>query len=187
MVLHITPLQVKNWQSKIQLLFTLLGLTIDTTAAYLAPSNQVGPVLHSLVHKSSGDDHNYNFHSEGNKWLRKAIDRAKQSITVPPNTSNPYNRIRSDRQVPYVFNYIYILFFQWKRHIWEIVFLDKKQHSTRGHQQPYTKDLYFRGNDCKRCNCSWASSPGNHYQWSQNHTHFGWCIQRIPTGIIIYP
>ena len=90
------------------MLFTLAGLTIDTTAAYVAPSNHVGPVLHSLVHKShqkrqlrSGDVYNYDFHSERNKWLRMAIDRAKQSITVPPKTSNPYNKIRSDRQVPY--------------------------------------------------------------------------------------
>ena len=97
----------KNWQSQIQLLFTLSGLTIDTTAAYLAPSKQVGPVVHSLKHKSqqkhqlrSGDVHNYDFNSEKNKWLRMAIDRAKQSITVPPKASNLYNRIRSYRQVP---------------------------------------------------------------------------------------
>ena len=115
----------KNWQSKIQLLFTLLGLTIDATAAHLAPSHQVepvGPVIHSLVHKShqkrqirSGEIHNYDFHSERRNWLRMAIDRAKQSITVPPKTSNPYNRIRSGRQVPFVYYHLYILYFQGKR------------------------------------------------------------------------
>ena len=86
-------------------------MTIDTTAAQLAPSHQVepvGPVIHSLVHKShqkrqirSGEIYNYDFHSEQRNWLRMAIDRAKQSITVPPKTSNPYNKIRSDRQVPF--------------------------------------------------------------------------------------
>ena len=106
-------------------------MTIDTTAAYLAPSHQVetdGPVFHSLVHKShqkrqirSGDIHNYDFHSERSKWLRMAIDRAKQSIAVPPKTSNPYNRIRPDRQVPFVFHHFYILYFHGKKPI-EILF-----------------------------------------------------------------
>ena len=66
-------------------------------------------------------------------------------------------------------------------------FLGTKQKATKGsrHQQPDKKDYYIRGNFRGGCHCSWAGSPGNHFQWSHHHTHFSWSLQRISKGTII--
>ena len=84
------------------LIFTFSGLTIDTTAASLAPSNEVGsvPGLRSLMQKmrqkrqrrSSYDILNYDFHSERNKLLEIAIQRARKSISIPSKTSKAQKR-----------------------------------------------------------------------------------------------
>ena len=86
----------------ILLIFTFSGLTIDTTAASLAPSNEVGsvPGLRSLMQKmrqkrqrrSSYDILNYDFHSERNKLLEIAIQRARKSISIPSKTSKAQKR-----------------------------------------------------------------------------------------------
>ena len=90
------------------LIFTFSGLTIDTTAASLAPSNEAGsvPGLRSLMQKMrqkrqrrSSDVLNYDFHSERSKWLRIAIHRARESISIPSNTSKPHKRTTFQQQV----------------------------------------------------------------------------------------
>ena len=92
----------------ILLIFTFSGLTIDTTAASLAPSNEAGsvPGLRSLMQKMrqkrqrrSSDVLNYDFHSERSKWLRMAIHRASKSFSIPSNTSKPHKRTTFQQQV----------------------------------------------------------------------------------------
>ena len=91
------------------LIFTFSGLTIDTTAASLAPSNEVGsvPGLRSLMQKmrqkrqrrSSYDILNYDFNSERSKLLEIAIQRARESISIPSKTSKAQKRTTFQQQV----------------------------------------------------------------------------------------
>ena len=101
--------------------FTSSGLTIDTTAAFLVPSNQVASVLGrlSLGHhtrqprqlwssdiQNGGASHN-EFHNGRNQWLGKAIARARKSMTDLPTVPNRDGRSRSERQVCNEFHYTF--------------------------------------------------------------------------------
>ena len=106
----------------LELLFAYSGLTIDTTAANLASTNQLSsipeprsrgtPQKHQLW---DAKVHGYGFHSERNKWLRMAFDRPREKISRPINKSNSFNRTRSERQVPthnYYFHTLDITFWR---------------------------------------------------------------------------
>ena len=105
----------------IQLFFTSSGLTIDTTAANLVPSNQAASVRgrRSLGHhtrrprqlwsgdfQNGGASHNES-HNGRNEWLGKAIARARKSMTVLPTASNRHSRTRSERKVCKEFHYTF--------------------------------------------------------------------------------
>ena len=91
-------------------MFFILGLTIDSTAANLVPSDQVAPVPRSLVHKTRkkrqlliGDNRELFLYeylkNKRNQDQRMANDRGRKAITARPKTISPYSRTRSERQV----------------------------------------------------------------------------------------
>ena len=96
----------------------------------------------------------------GWEWLLIGLNsqlQYHQKQLTPTTESGP-----ADRYLSYIITFTFYTFkAKGKRNI---VFPGTRQHSTRGQQQPDTKNLHLRGNNCKTCDCSWAGSPGNHYK-----------------------
>ena len=91
-----------------QLFFIFSGLTIDSTAANLVPSEQVAKVPHSLVHLTRNK--RQLFSSDNSELLgelllkyfknkRRPTDRKRKSLSISPKTSPKSSRTRSERQV----------------------------------------------------------------------------------------
>ena len=91
--------------------FTSSGLTIDTTAANLVPSNQAASVRgrRSLGHHTRQGRQLWSgyFQNGRNQWLGKAIARARKSMTDLPTVPNRDGRSRSERQVCNEFHYTF--------------------------------------------------------------------------------
>ena len=175
-----------QWKQN-QLSFIFSGLTIDSTAANLVPSDQVAQVPHSLVHLTRRKRQLLS--SENRKIgelllkyfknMRRATDRNKKSISIlPKTTSQKIIRTRPERQV---INILPELHSRSK-----VIIPDTEKCATKfHHQQPKeTTDQHFGGNLCRGCNGPRASSPRNYHQRSQDHTHSRWSLRRIPRGTI---
>ena len=111
--------------------FLFSGLTIDSTAANLVPSN---PGLGSLVNQKrikrklwtrgalDRELSRYDSQYERNQYLRRIIDRAKNPIAALPSTSDINSGMRSERRVCNIYDawdtFVSGLFNTW---VWSLI------------------------------------------------------------------
>ena len=122
--------------------FLFSGLTIDSTAANLVPSN---PGLGSLVNQKrkkrklwtrgalDRELSRYDSQYERNQYLRRIIDRAKNPIAALPSTSDINSGMRSERRVCNIYDawdtIVWGIFNTW---VWSLI-PDTKQSATADH------------------------------------------------------